>query len=319
VRSDGAIATNPDGWLVRPYFANFAAIGLAQAAAEGNAAAAEAAWRWLEWYRDHRAATGVVNDHETRAGALTDTGDVDATDATAATFLVAVDRVAAASPDPVRLAALEGAIRGSVDAIAAVQDVDGLTWAKPTYPVKYLMDNVEVYAGLLAAARVADRSARPDLAADARRRAELVSGGLRSLWNPATGAYDWALHPSGGRDPVRPSVFYPDAVAQLWMVASGLVEPPTARRIADRFVAEHPAWFRPTAVERFPTGSGPVGYWPMIAHGLAVAGVDPSAELERLQLDAVASGAAWPFTSAVAGQMMAPNPLAAVGGQAGSG
>jgi len=30
-------------------------------------------------------------------------------------------------------------------------DADGLTWAKPSWHVKYLMDQAEVYAGLVAA------------------------------------------------------------------------------------------------------------------------------------------------------------------------
>ena len=42
-------------------------------------------------------------------------------------------------------------IARALGAIEATQDADGLTWAKPGYPVKYLVDQSETYAGLVAA------------------------------------------------------------------------------------------------------------------------------------------------------------------------
>ena len=53
-----------------------------------------------------------------------------------------------------RLTALANGLDGALRAIEATTDTDGLTWAKPAWHVKYLMDQSEVYAGLQAAKRL---------------------------------------------------------------------------------------------------------------------------------------------------------------------
>jgi hypothetical protein len=150
---DGAIATHLDRAVVWPDLANFAAIGLAESTRRtGERRYLEGAWRWLAWYQAHQDADGFVTDYRRSGGAMVSTGDMDSTDAFAGTFLLAARAALKASGDKARLATLRRGVGLAVHAIEATQDHDGLTWAKPAWRVKYLMDQAETYAGLRAAA-----------------------------------------------------------------------------------------------------------------------------------------------------------------------
>ena len=114
-----------------------------------------------------------------------------------------------------------GEIAGAVRAIESTQDSDGLTWAKPSWHVKYLMDQAETYAGLVAAANIGDTLRMPKLAAHARGDARRLRAGVAKLWNPRVDAYDWAVHGDGVHAVTNWSVLYPDAMQQAWAVAFG--------------------------------------------------------------------------------------------------
>src|SRR5438105_1535712 len=147
---DGAIAWYVDRQRISPYLANYSAIGLAEAyRVTRTNADLTAAMSWLSWYAAHENASGFVTDYTVTNGVETSTGDMDSTDAYAGTYLLAVR---AASRAGANVRSLSAGIKGAVSAIEATQDSDGLTWAKPTWQVKYLMDQSEVYAGLKAAA-----------------------------------------------------------------------------------------------------------------------------------------------------------------------
>jgi hypothetical protein len=79
--------------MVIPYFANFAAIGLADAhrSDPGDLRYLAGADRWLDWYAAHMNADGTVFDFVvTPADQLVSTGDFDSTDSYASTFLEAL-------------------------------------------------------------------------------------------------------------------------------------------------------------------------------------------------------------------------------------
>ena len=79
-RDDGSIALVPGG-TIRPYMANYAAMGLAAAAVRtGETVYAGGAWQWLQWYAAHEDSNGYVTDED---------GTMDSTDAYAGTFLLA--------------------------------------------------------------------------------------------------------------------------------------------------------------------------------------------------------------------------------------
>jgi len=306
-RADGAIPNHSDGMAVWPYLSNFAAMGLARATeVTGDARYAEGAWRWLLWYQAHQDTNGFVTDYVVTNGVLTSTGDMDSTDAYAGTFLLAAWRTWKATGDTVRLRQLRPGLAAAVSAIEATQDADGLTWAKPSWTVKYLMDQGEAFAGLRAAVDMAGGLGDGDLAGRAATDADRMQAGVDALWNPVTNAYDWAVHPSGARQPTDWSVLYPDALQQAWAVAFGLTTGSRARALMNRLDNAHPRWDQPAATDTFASGPGPVGYWPVAGMAMSRVGRSSRAALagNRIRSAAIGTGRAWPFTTGNAGQLI---------------
>lgn len=304
---DGAIANQVDRAAIWPYLSNFAAIGLSRATQlTGDPRYADGAWRWLSWYRAHQDASGFVTDYTVAGEQQASTGDMDSTDAYAGTFLVAANAAWQATGDLERLRELEPGIVAAVAAIQATQRSDGLTWAKPGVHVKYLMDQAEAFAGLRSAAMLGGVLGNAPLVDRASGSARRLRTGVRRLWNPRRGAYDWAVHAHGVRQPTNWHVLYPDALQQTWAVAFGLVRGERARALMRRFAREQPRWDRPAAIARFRSGPRSVGYWAPAAWAFARVGDLPRSRLaaRRLRRAALARGRAWPFTPADAGQLV---------------
>jgi hypothetical protein len=306
--ADGAIAHYADRHEVWPYLANFAAMGLARAVeTTGNRRYSEAAWRWLSWYQAHEDDKGYVTDYVVASdGSVSSKHDMDSTDAYAGTFLLAARRIWLATGDRGRLTALAPGIRGAVRAITSTQDNDGLTWAKPAWKVKYLMDQGEAYAGLRAAAELGRELNDSGLFQTASSAAQRMANGVSALWNPATGAYDWAVHDTGARQSATWATFYPDAQQQMWAVAFGLTSGARARDLVARFEAAHPRWDQPDSTEAFGATSDRVGYWPVTGWAYARAGQQTRAVAGATNIrgGAKAASRAWPFTTGSAGQLV---------------
>lgn len=306
VTADGAIALTPERDVIVPYDAGIAAWGLARAAAvTGEAAFAGAAWRWLEWYAAHQQPwTGFVTERVLDEGAWRDTGRIDATDSTAAVFLIALRETFAATRDTERLQALMPAMRLSMNAIAATRDHrDGLYYALPGFPWKYTMDQAEVVAGFEAAIEVAAAAGRWGDVAEARVAAAEVRAAVERLWAPAPRAYDWGLHADGTRAQTAWWRFYPSSTAQAWMVAFGVARPDRAPGMMAALQANHPDWDRPAGATVHDHGPGTTGYWPLISLAFARGG-DPLRALAgatRIRAAADTAGRVYPFTAATAG------------------
>jgi hypothetical protein len=304
---DGAIATHLDHAAVWPYLGNFAAIGLVEAARQtGDGRYLQAAWRWLAWYQAHQDARGFVTDYRRSGGAMVSTGDMDSTDAYAGTFLVAARAALRVSGDRARLRTLRAGIGGAVRAIEATQDRDGLTWAKPGWRVKYLMDQAETYAGLRAAGELAGAAGDGALAARAADDARRLRAGVATLWDPSTGAYDWAKHADGARQRTDWRLLYPDALQQVWAVAFGLVDPARGAGLVARFDAAQPRWDRPASTALYDKGRRAVGYWAPAGWAFARAGRPERARAAagRIRAAATAAGRRWPFTPSDAAQLV---------------
>ncbi|GIV17398.1 MAG: hypothetical protein KatS3mg022_2833 [Armatimonadota bacterium] len=228
---DGAIlmapAAQPVNSLV-PYFANLAAIGLAAAYPHThNKAHLQAVERWVHWYAAHLNPDGTMDDYRLQDGKLQPTGDCDSTDSYAATFLEALHRAVQASLDRRLLTALYPAARKAVGGIRLTLQEDGLTWAKPSYRVKYLMDNVEVYRGWQSAAWLAQAMGRKSDANSFKQSAERTLRAIEgSLFSQSRGYYAWVMHEDGVLE-ARLERWYPDVMAQLMAIAW---LPPSTRR-----------------------------------------------------------------------------------------
>src|SRR5947209_1986456 len=84
-------------------------------------------------------------------GNLSDRCYYDSSDGYAGTFLIAMRAYAQANPADAAWVAQQGYVLEVVaSAIEATKQSDGLTWAKPDWPARYLMDNVEAEQGLAA-------------------------------------------------------------------------------------------------------------------------------------------------------------------------
>ena len=305
--SDGGIAHYVDRVAILPYLANYAAIGLAQARqVTGNPGYGTTAWRWLQWYQAHEDANGFVTDYAVSGTTERSTGTMDSTDAYAGTFLLAARATWQATSDLNALRQLAPGISGAVGAIEKTQDSDGLTWAKPTWKVKYLMDQAEAYAGLRAAADMAGALGNGVLSNRASADAQRLSQGVSGLWNAATGAYDWAKHENGARQTTNWSVLYPDSLEQAWTVAFGLATGSRAQAVMARFSQHQPTWDTPTATALFDTGPKPVGYWSVAAWAYGRTGQAARATQAATSIRAAAlnAGRAWPFTTGDAGELV---------------
>ena len=303
---DGAIANYVDRQAVWPYLSNFAAMGLAKATTvTGNANYAAASWTWLGWYQSHENAQGFVTDYRMVSGALTSTGDMDSTDSYAGTFLLAAREAYRATNDLTKLKGLAAGVSGAVRAIEATQDVDGLTWAKPTWHVKYLMDQSEAYAGLLAATDIAGAIGNSTLAQQATADATRMKNGVANLWNASLNSYDWAVHDDGTHVTTNWGVLYPDALQQMWAVAFGLVDTVRAPTLATQFLTAEPNWALPAATAVIGGGSSTVGYWPTAGWALnALGNSTASTAVGTIRSAALAANRAWPFTTGNAGQLI---------------
>jgi hypothetical protein len=304
---DGAIAHHVDHVRIWPYLSNFAAMGLARASmTTGNTAYRDAAWRWLNWYQAHEDANGFVTDYTVANGVATSTGDMDSTDAYAGTFLLAARYTWKATGNLTKLKKLATGINGAVRAIEATQDVDGLTWAKPAWRVKYLMDQAETYAGLRAAAEIGQAIGNKNLRTRATADADRMAKGIASLWNPTTNAYDWAKHDTGARTATNWSVFYPDALQQAWAVAFGLTDPTRASSLLGQFNTAFPNWDDPTSLVSYDTGLQAANYRSVVGWAELIAGDTARAATgaTRIRAAALATNRAWPFTPGDAGQLI---------------
>ena len=304
---DGAIARYTDQVSIGPYLSHFAAVGLAQATrVTGDRSYVAAAWRWLDWYAAHMDAQGFVEDYDVVNGTPVANGFKDSTDSYAGMFLVAVRAAVITSGDTAHMSRLAPAIRAAVGAIEATQDADGLTWAKPEWRVKYLMDQAETYAGLRSAADLGRRLNDAALTTRATNDANRLQAGVDRLWQASTSSYDWAVHGDGARIPTDWRLLYSDATQQAWAVAFGLVPATRAAEVMTRFLQAQPAWDQPQGTSQYTDGAHSTGYWVPVGWAEQRVGrvTEATTAASRITSAATAANRAWPFTPSDAGQLI---------------
>jgi hypothetical protein len=256
-RSDGAIpytATN-----VNPYFANIAATGAARTGADLTSVRA-----WIAWYvarsRDPNpwGIAGAITDYTILPNAaLQSTGSADSVDAYAATFLTLVATAYQFGDAGLRsyVQGLRSDVERIASAIDAVTDVDGLTWALPTYHTKYVMDASEVYAGLNDLATLRS-SAYGDIAgslAASQRAATLRAAIVATFWSDARGTFAVGMDANGVQTLPDPGA-WPDAMSQLAPILHGVISPSSAvaTGIYGRFNAAFPNWTSLSKPDQYP-------------------------------------------------------------------
>jgi hypothetical protein len=251
---------------INPYFANVAALGLVEA---NTAASRAGALEWMQWYLAHLNPAGPnvpansVFDYtyDPATGSETPTGDFDSVDSYASTTLNLAYE-AYSSGDPTLQSFVSSHIT-TYEAIANILNYGGpvgvriesgpdagLTIAKPSYPIAYTMDNVEVYSGLADFALLQSALGRTEQASYYGSWATATRDAIvAKLWNPTNNNWDWAFANSSSID-----VFYAQATAQLWPILYGVVSPSDPKAVSawSQFSAAYPTWFEGGMPDAYP-------------------------------------------------------------------
>lgn len=229
-----------------PYFSDFAAMALLES---GEKYAANVR-KYLEWHFDrlNRAETDICGQEETiydyyeyvdQKGNLKEENVYkvkskafyDSTDSYAATFLQLLWKYYRVTGDSTCIKAHKADIDRVISAMLCTMN-KGLTMARPDYPVKYAMDNAEVYAGARDGARLystlfaGDENIAVQKSAAAKIRKTMNS----KMWNKKGGYYYPALEKNG-----KPSGkfkwnrFYMDATAQVFPIEYGVISAKSSR------------------------------------------------------------------------------------------
>ena len=197
--TDGMIRMNGAGdlvWTV-PYFSNFAAMALLAANdTRANPRDVNHVQRWLLWYADNQEPDGTIYDRQGTLSAYESNGKRDSTDSYAATFLMVTWRYKQAI-DGESAPEITNAATKALAAIQAVLQKAGLTIAKLDYPIKYLMDNTEVYGGLQEGASFFDSVGRKAEAEKARTMALGIARSLGAYWSEEDRCFAYALDMKG--------------------------------------------------------------------------------------------------------------------------
>lgn len=263
--ASGAILST--GTRISPYFANVGASGLIAA---NTPASRAGALKWMKWYLGHLnvAATNVPTNsvfdyvYDPVTQTETPTGDFDSVDSYASTALNLAYE--AYSSGDVKLRGFVRRNLGTYQAIAKILTEGAptgvriqagspdaaLTIAKPSYPIAYTMDNVEVYSGLADFARLETLLGRRAAAAHYSSWAGITKDAiLAKLWNPTNENWDWAFANSSNT-----SVFYPQATVQLWPIIYGVVNPTDPKAISSwaQFSASYPKWYAGETPDSYP-------------------------------------------------------------------
>lgn len=259
---NGAIPMNyyPNGELrMNPYFADFAALALLDKGSDY----ADEVKAYMDWHfghlntaeTDYNGVDGTIYDYTITVKdgkvvkeditILKRKKSYDSTDSYAATFLMVLNKYYEKTGDSAYIISHADEIGRIINAMFSTYH-NGLTTAKPDWRVKYLMDNSEVYEGLLAAAELYENVLCPfDASLEAveskcaNAAFEVATAIEEQLWHPNLGYYEvgrWKIIGTTS-DIFSWRKYYPCATAQLFPIIHGLIAPNTQRanKLYDKF------------------------------------------------------------------------------------
>lgn len=236
---------------VNPYFSSFAVLAIL----EGDKKYYPVVKKYMDWHfahlntaaTDYNGVDGTIYDYDitvsdgkvvSEAIATNDRGtkQYDSSDSYAAMFLAILWSYYDKTGDAAYIKAHYTEIKRILNALYNTMN-DGLTWAKPDYKIKYLMDNAEVWRGIDKAVLLYEKVLKPAFA-DAsamltRLKADrtLVASKIEELmWNEAGQYYECAIG-EGGEVAYNFdwNNFYPSATSQVFVITNGLLKTDSAR------------------------------------------------------------------------------------------
>lgn len=232
---------------VNPYFADIAALALLDCGEKYISQVKD----YTEWHFSHLNTTetdynGIdgtiydyvisVNDSKVVSEAVATANGIksyDSTDSYAATFLCVLKKYYDVTGDKEYIISKSRDIRRITDAMFSTLS-NGLTFAKPDYEVRYLMDNCEVYNGSVAASELLKISGNNEYAKKCEHIAKKIRYSINGkLMNYFNGNYNVAT------DKANQTVidfswdkYYPCATAQLFPILCGVISPNTERAVS---------------------------------------------------------------------------------------
>lgn len=224
----------PASRKIVPYWSNLAVCGLATEIKFGNGnnkqELTQIAWNALNWYRSkQRPNSGIVHDHIAFAGREVSTGEMDSVDSYSATFLMGLSCMQKATGDNTKIREFLPAMRLAIKSIKDLQDKDGLTWAKPNFKIKYLMDNIEVINGLDEARKIFLSQREVGSYYTTTGIIQNIELGINTkMWSQARNSYRWAIAGDIGAETyyfTNWKTYYPDALENIWPTAFAVNQP----------------------------------------------------------------------------------------------
>lgn len=179
----GTFRLAPKNDQINPYFTNLALVSLVRL------------MEWepvrchIDWYLHHVNKDGYVNDYRLDVSTEVDTGKADSEDSYHTTLFSLLAELIRATGETDWIEARKDELVVLLQAVARLQQKDGLTWAKRSYRVKYLMDNCEVAKGFEDAAYVFSMLGDDSSAEEASNRAVACRAGIHSMYSGLRKAY----------------------------------------------------------------------------------------------------------------------------------
>ena len=217
----GSVPWKKDDYVrISPYFCIMAINGLTRYAQMCDPDFKDLALcdKYITWHISQMASdTGYINDFKGTYSDIKNTNDYDSTDSYGAFLPLAVWRQFALTDDTAKMASRWDAIKRAIAAMISTLDkADGLTIAKPTYPIKYAMDNSEVWEGYFCAAQIARVLGKNAEYAEYMKGAQAMEAAIKKeLWSNSKGPWRYVVGKDNGNNLIGDwtDAYYPDGMA----------------------------------------------------------------------------------------------------------
>ncbi|MEF9839846.1 MAG: hypothetical protein RR275_03110 [Lachnospiraceae bacterium] len=291
--SNGAFAKRPENQgnaSVVPYFSCFTALALIDGDEKGEYR--EQVRDYIDWHfahlndkkEDYNGVAGTIYNYDVviENGIVTkeqSTGEYDSTDSYAATFLSLVYGFARQYEEQEYLENHKTELLAVSNAMLETMN-HGLSYSKPDYKIKFLMDNAEVYAGcqdmseLITMLKLDTSGSNQEEFVELKKQLvknqKVLRKNIQGLWNQKGQYYEPAVGTSG--EPASEfewEEFYPSAASQLFPVIFGVVTPQDvySKEVYKQFSSVY-QW---EELEHYYDGKASF-YWSMLAYAGACMG-----------------------------------------------
>lgn len=216
---------------VNPYFACQAALGLLAYPTDENLEAVE---KYLKWHTaEVLAHDGVISDYSYDDGELESTDEADSVDSYAAEYLLLLTEYAKATKADNGIEEIDGWYDAVVQIHSVLESVteDDITYTDEELKLAYLMDNCEVYEACRAIAEELTDGTLADYDVDDEGKwytsfsEDVREAASKAFYKKKNKSFSYAVF-GDGKDTGEPDFeeFYPDCVAQLYPVFTGMTE-----------------------------------------------------------------------------------------------